>query len=444
MSGDTPITTPQKQVKYGFSTNITGGVDPNFGTVKVIGAGMSVNQTGGNLVITSGTTARAETILRSSKSWDGGIRLRTKVTLSQRIVNQSFFVELVDVIGDDLSYTITSATAVAVTIPNNPFTTANVGQAVHVGNFAGTGTFLSGRYLIASVAGNVVTFTVSGFAVGTGTCSVFGWNYYQLLYNGTTVTNNIFDTQRRGYSLGSTAATINTTAAPGHISVITGNDQVATYADQLGVSSTVIAQTIRASRAEFVPDDVKLKLQIRVANGSVAPATTTSFTIGFVTMSCYRAQDVAIQDIRPMTQAMGLPVEILRSVAIPASQSGTWGAQSVTAATNTSTSTSVNSAAGTNAGNAKASAGLVYSISAMNASAATKYVRLYNTAAAPTVGTTVPVMVVAIPATSSKEIEFSVGLKFVTGISYAITGGAAVLDATAVVAGDVQLFLNWN
>jgi hypothetical protein len=79
----------------------------------------------------------------------------------------------------------------------------------------------------------------------------------------------------------------------------------------------------------------------------------------------------------------------------------------------------------------------------MNASATTKYVRLFNLATAPTVGTSVPIMVVAVPATSSKEIEYVPAVRFGTGLAVAITGGAAATDSTAVAAGDVQLLVSY-
>lgn len=308
---------PQNIDRIGFTKAISNNIDIEWGAlVGSIGAGMGVNQTGGNLVITSGTTARSETIIRSNDSWIGGVRLRARSTLSQRIVNNNFFVELVDVIGDGLLYTISSATELVVTIPSNPFTAENVGQSMYVGLFSGTGTFLSGRYPIASVSGNNVTFTVSGFAAGTGTCSVFGHSYYQLIYTGTTPTNANFDTQRNGYATGATVATINTTATPGHLAIITGNDVVATFADQLVASATAIQQTIRANRVENIPDDKNLRLQIRVQNGATAPASSTTWTIGFVSVSNYANTDVAIQDVRPMTVSNALPVEIMRGVAL--------------------------------------------------------------------------------------------------------------------------------
>lgn len=306
---------PQTINRMGFTAVTSNSVDATWGAiVGSIGSGMDVDQTGGNLILTSGTTARSETIIRSNDSWIGGIRLRARSTLSQRIVNNNFFVELVDVIGDGLTYSIGSATAITVTIPSNPFTSANVGQSMYIGGFSGTGTFLSGRYPIASVSGNDVTFTVSAFAVGTGTCSLFGWNYYQLQYTGTTATNANFDTQRKGYATGATNATINTTASPGHLAIVTGNDLVCTFADQLVATAAAIQQTVRANRNENIPDDRNLRLQIRMANGSTAPANTTTWTIGFVSVSNYALQDISVQDVRPMGVSSALPVEIMRGV----------------------------------------------------------------------------------------------------------------------------------
>lgn len=306
---------PQHIDRIGFTKALSNSVDSDWGTiVGGIGTGMDVDQTGGKLVVNSGTTARSETIIRSNEDWIGGIRLRARSTLSQRIANNNFFVELVDVIGDGLAYTISSATTIVVLFPSgHGFTAENVGQSMYLGLFSGTGTFLSGRYPIASVSGDNITFTVSGFAAGTGTCSAFGWNYYQLQYTGTTATVTNFDTQRNGYATGVSSPTTLTSASPGHMAIITGNDLIATYSDMLVASSAGVQINYRADRKENIPDDKNLRLQIRIANGSTDPASTTTWTIGFVSVAHYANTDVSIQDVRPMNPGAPLGVEVLRS-----------------------------------------------------------------------------------------------------------------------------------
>lgn len=105
---------------------------------------------------------------------------------------------------------------------------------------------------------------------------------------------------------------------------------------------------------------------------------------------------------------------------------------------------SVDSLATTNAAAIAAGARRVYSASIMNTSGATKYVRLYDKLAAPTVGTDIPLRVIAVPATSSKEVAWPAGDNYALGLGIAITGAAAYNDATAVAAHDVQLTLNYN
>lgn len=305
--------------RIGFAKAISNGVDTAFFTLRQTGSGMTVNQTAGNLVITTGTTTRAETIIRSNQSYSGGIRARIQNILSQRIANQQFFFELVDVVGDSLAYSIGSATAITVTLPASfGLSAQNVGQSMTLCGFSGTGTFFSGRYPIASVSGNDATFTVSGFAAGTGTLTACGWNFYRLEYSGTTATNAFFDTQRKGYASGNTTATINTTASPGHQAILTANDGQASLLDQLIASTAAIQTANRATRVVMVPDDAQVYLQIRVLNGTTAPASTTTWTIGQVSVGHFEAESVIVQDMRPVGYQTALPVEVLRgsSVAI--------------------------------------------------------------------------------------------------------------------------------
>lgn len=94
------------------------------------------------------------------------------------------------------------------------------------------------------------------------------------------------------------------------------------------------------------------------------------------------------------------------------------------------------SAATTNATSAKASAGNVFRVSGHNANAAVRYLKLYNKASAPTVGTDTPALTIALPATQSFSFDFA-GHWFATGIAFALTTGAADADTGAVGAGDI-------
>lgn len=101
------------------------------------------------------------------------------------------------------------------------------------------------------------------------------------------------------------------------------------------------------------------------------------------------------------------------------------------------------SGASTNATSLKGSAGVVYAIYATNSNATVtnfRYVKLYNKASAPTVGTDTPVNVFGVPGTGGGAIPIPpTGLNFSTGIAYATTTGAADSDTGAVAANEVVL-----
>lgn len=102
------------------------------------------------------------------------------------------------------------------------------------------------------------------------------------------------------------------------------------------------------------------------------------------------------------------------------------------------TSRIVSAAASTNATSAKASAGDVISITATNTTASLKYLKIYNKASAPTVGTDTPVLTIPLqPSNVPTMINIPGGLYCSTGIAYALTGAAADADTTALTAGDV-------
>lgn len=99
----------------------------------------------------------------------------------------------------------------------------------------------------------------------------------------------------------------------------------------------------------------------------------------------------------------------------------------------------VSSANTTNATSAKASAGDLFAVQGYNTTASVVYLKLYNKASAPTVGTDTPVKTIPIPpnAPIPASCVWANGFYFSTGIAYALTGAAADNDTTAVSAGAI-------
>lgn len=86
----------------------------------------------------------------------------------------------------------------------------------------------------------------------------------------------------------------------------------------------------------------------------------------------------------------------------------------------------------------------IVTVFANNAAASARYVRFFDKATAPTVGTDVPVAVITLPASTSKEIPLKYDLEFTLGLGVAITGAAPYNDNTSVSAHDVQLFVVYD
>ena len=99
------------------------------------------------------------------------------------------------------------------------------------------------------------------------------------------------------------------------------------------------------------------------------------------------------------------------------------------------------SAATTNATSVKASAGQVYAIYAHNLNAAVRYLKLYNKASAPTVGTDTPVLTLPIPGNTAGAgfvlDTGGMGIAFATGVALALTTGVADADTGAVAANEI-------
>lgn len=292
-------------------------------TQRRLGTGVGVTQGGGNLLVTTGTNTNAEFLARSTRTFNGATIARFQSLLSQRIANQNFMVALADRIGEGLSCTINSATSISVTLTAHGLTAENVGQSMFVGAISGAAG-VPGRYAIASIPNaDTINFTVAGWpASGSCTVDLFGYNHYKVLYNGTTATAAAFDAQRRGWASGDTTLTTLTSASPGHIVQIANDGRNAYVSDVLAATSTTPTITTRGSRYSNMPDpDVELYLYVWSYNGTTAPASTSTWTVGFLSVEDTTNNVVYLGGVRPQGAAAPLPVAVQGTVPV----SGTVG-----------------------------------------------------------------------------------------------------------------------
>jgi hypothetical protein len=433
-------TSPQKYIDCSFANVGSGLLTTDF-TLKATGAGMTISQSAGNLVIATGTTTNSESVIRSLISVNGSLTLKEITTLSQRIINNNFYVELVDVVGDLLPYNIISTTSVDVTKTAHGFTAQNVGQRMDLCALSSVGVPQEG--VIASIPdANTIRFTVVGFpASGSGTLSLTGYNKIELLYNGTTATNATFNTRRKGWQNTAVTATINTSVS-GHLASINNENGVTSLSDKtLAAGNALIDRT--AWDANIPQPDVNLYVQLRAKNGTTAPASTTTWTVGMVRVEDYIPTQISITSARQQTLNNSTPVRVLSAPTTAVSGTLT-SAGTTTNTPTTPTASNINSAATTNAAFIKNAAGTVYNVIASNTNASTRYVKFYNKASAPTVGTDVPVLTIAVPTNGTVQANMGVlGHRFATGIAIAITAGAADSDTAAIGANEVKVLTSY-
>jgi hypothetical protein len=285
-------------------------------TTPIQGTGVSFAQASGTLTITAGTTANAEFLTRSVRTWEGAMRARLSSVMGARSANNNFTWMLADLVGEGLAYNIVNATTVDVTLPAHGFTSANVGQRMFLGGITtatGSAPRIPGRYSIASIPdANTIRFTVAGgwASSGTGTLTLFGHSYARVAFEGATATTTTYGTGRRGWTgTPDTAAASNlTTAAPGVIHTIELTGREAFFFDHLRASATAPTIAVRASRYEDLPDDnLPLYLWIWSYNGTTGPASTT-WAISFASIEKYANLPVYVQGQRAQGAVNPAPV----------------------------------------------------------------------------------------------------------------------------------------
>jgi hypothetical protein len=103
----------------------------------------------------------------------------------------------------------------------------------------------------------------------------------------------------------------------------------------------------------------------------------------------------------------------------------------------------LSSAASTNATCLKDSPGTIYSLFIHNNGSGAKYLRLYDKATTPVVGTDIPIAIIQVTANVSKEMCLAHGITFRTGISFALTNGGDLTNASPVTADTMHLHIDY-
>lgn len=305
----------------------------------------------------------------------------------------------------DLSGTAANATAIkvdgsAVTQPVSGTVGLTAGQAVELLDSGGTNKASISAAGAVKVDGSAVTQPVSGTVtanIGTSGSLALDASVTGLQVAQASTTSG----QKGGLVLGAvtTAAPTYTTAQTDPLSLTTAG---ALRVDGSGVTQPV-SGTVTAN----------------AGTGSFTVTQTTAANLK-VDLSGTAANATAIKvDGSAVTQPVSGTVTANLA---PATSGGCSDYHTVAAAT-------------TNAANIKASAGQIYTVSVFNNAAYPVFVKFYNTAGTPTVGTGV-VHTVGVQAGTLGGWSNPQGFAFSTGIGISITKGITDADATAVAAND--------
>lgn len=340
----------------------------------VIGAGAAISQASSTLTLGSGVIVSAETYILSKETFTIPVKLNIGLTLSQRIVNQQFFVEFV--------------------------------------------------------------------SIDPVTCVPDSKHCVALVFDGTTATQVKYRVQNGGLTpLDSPAVTVTTTTG-------TGMYEIEPFADECWFHTRVLdsafGRTYSYCRHQQIPDpNAIFKVRLRWLNGDIAPTSSTDAVVQFLAVQDYAELTAEITGGRGQTVAgQGLGVNVIGTVATFMSTNTPVAVQA--AITNNMTAHRKFSAATTNATNVKATAGKIGNLVVTNLTTTTKFLKLYNKATAPTVGTDIPVLTYPLlPEETIDLFTSGLGLSFATGIGYAITGALADADTTAIGANEIIINMQY-
>ncbi len=124
--------------------------------------------------------------------------------------------------------------------------------------------------------------------------------------------------------------------------------------------------------------------------------------------------------------------------------SNAWAVYQVPIGSSNLSTARIQSASGTNATSVKTTSGSIYDMDLGNNGTTDVWFKIYNKASAPTVGTDTPIWSVYVPKGTARSYTSDYPIGFSSGLAYAITGGAADSDTTAVAANQLTGVLNYK
>lgn len=458
----------------------TGGTGASSRSIvkPVTGSGASITVASGQCVIAAGTTAGAISEIERDVDWLPLVK-QAGVAVSQRIANQSIYIGSYDEAHPSTPYYFawflldgTTNTTVKCQSARNPSGAPSVSEieetVVTLPNGATTATVRRWR---PEVLGDRVNFFIDGILVATHYRAMPGpgdlLTSTVRVVNGTTPASN-------------TNITIDYDTVKNHnkleVGLLSDSEQVVAVQAPAQMFPYSVAGVIAINTDLLVIDCSQLRhLSVHCASmgttGVVTPAwsndltnwvTATMMSEAGATSTTFNAAGLRTTNVRAryfrlrLTTATtagtttinvaGFQQDLTPPITTqPVSGTVTATVTGGTTLPVTPTQSFVNSAATTNATNTKNAAGTVWSVQVSNINAATRYFKMYNKASAPTVGTDVPVIVIPIPAGTVQTIDGgSNGIRFGTGISWALTAGAADTDTAAVSASEHKVAISYT
>ena len=371
------------------------------------GAGMTISgPTGGAVagavpykVISSGTTANAQTVLLSKSTFRVPVDLRYQITASQRIVNSSFrigFVEVNEATGDILTDT-------------SVITAPSVLNARNAALQEFSSTTVTSGILLTRTAGSAIDTQTTAFGTGFGSAA--------------------------------TGTSPNFIAATGY-ALSLERDRVSSRAFGL---NTTINGGAQFAADRVIPHPGRLyKVVIIVENGSTAPASSSDWRIHLINLLDATRLDVSPRRAGSSDATSGFPVNITNNpvLGVGAAAIGDVGVQYRASATGAGAIFPVMSPATPVATQVKSGTGRIIGGYLINTSASLRSVKFWNaTAASVTLGATAALFELDLPPNVPVAIGHEGGIAFSTAQTYAITGAKGLTDNTAISANDVTGYL---